>query len=234
MTIEATQTHSISEITEAHEDGRVSIRAGAAKTHETGEDMYDSYGWRASTDMFGDCVLQTVEYGWLDDGLKDAYILLTSADCPLQGTEYGSRADLLTAARTIWPTATLADDEDYIYDGEEKELAEVEYRPADPVERVILALGWPSNCDESDREVKRTRRDLAEDLVDKARGVREDMDDIAYLLDDAVTAYESGDVDTVIKALQAASSAENDHGDDPATSELIHDLLEIADEDEDE
>jgi hypothetical protein len=225
-------TTSMSEIVDAHEDGRVSLRPNAACTHETGEDMYDSYGWHASSEIFGDARLQTVKYGWLDDGLEDKYILKAHAGCPLEGTEYTSREDLLTAARMLWPDATLEDDADYLYDAAgEQELAEIEYQPADPVERTILALGWPDSA-ESDREIKSERRALAESLVGRARNVREDMDGIESLLDDAVTAYESGDLDAVIEALQNASSAENDHGDDPATSELIHDLLQIEEEEE--
>lgn len=223
----ATQTNSMRQIIEAHEEGRVSLRPGAACTHETGEDMYDSYGWHISSDVFGDCELQTVEYGWLDDGLEDRYVLKTPAGCPLEGAEYGSSTCLLDAARTIWPTATLADDEDYLYDAEGSEVAEVEYLPADPVERTIAALGLPDSG-ESDREIRSERRAIAEGLVERARGVREDMDAIEGLLDDAVAAYRRGDLEAVIEALRSASSAEQDHGDDPATSELVHDLLQIG------
>ena len=74
------------EISEAHEEGRVSLRPDATRTHETGEDMIDSYGWYTSSDIFGDIVLQAVEYGWLDEGLEDKYVLKTAAG-PLEGTE---------------------------------------------------------------------------------------------------------------------------------------------------
>src|SRR5437764_14711417 len=37
-----TQTRSISKITDAHGDGRVSLRPNAPLTHDTGEDMYDA------------------------------------------------------------------------------------------------------------------------------------------------------------------------------------------------
>ena len=66
--------------------------------------------------------------------------------------------------------------------------------------------------------------------MDRARSVREDMDTIESLLADAVAAYESGDLNAVIEALQSASSSEDDHGDDPSTSQLIHDLLQIEEE----
>lgn len=223
-----TQTNSMSKIVDAHKAGQVSLRPNAARTHDTGEDTYDSYGWHTSSDIFGDCELQTVEYGWLDDGLKDKYVLLTPTGCPLEGTEYASREDLLAAARALWPDSVL--DGDYVRDAEEDELAEIEHQSADPVERTISALGWPKYSSESDREIKSERRAIAEALVDRARSVREDMDSVEGLLDEAVAAYERGDLDAVIEALQHASSTENDHGDDPATSELIHDLLQIEEE----
>ena len=83
-----------------------------------------------------------------------------------------------------------------------------------------------------DTEIRSERRAIAETVVDRARTVREDMDGIESLLDDAVAAYEAGDLTGVIEALQEASSAEHDHGDDPATSACIHDLLQIEEEEE--
>ena len=156
-----TQTNRMSEIIDAHEEGRVSLRLNASRTYDTGEDMYDSYGWHASSDIFGDCVLQTVEYDWLDETLEDKYILKTAAGCTLEGSEYASREDLMAAVLTIWPDATLESDADYVYDVENNEVAEIEYVPADPVERTILALGWPDSG-ESDKEIRSERRALAE------------------------------------------------------------------------
>lgn len=62
-------------------------------------------------------------------------------------------------------------------------------------------------------------------LIAMARGVRADMEGIESLLESAVDAYERGDVDGVIDALDAASSAESDHGHDPETADLRGRLL---------
>lgn len=70
------------------------------------------------------------------------------------------------------------------------------------------------------------RRDDAEGLAALAERVWEDMSAIDGLLDQAVTAYEAGDVEACIEALQAAGSAEREHGDDPSTRSLAEQLLE--------
>lgn len=65
---------------------------------------------------------------------------------------------------------------------------------------------------------------LAEDeaaaLAAMARAVREAAETVGELLEDAVAAYESGDLDGVIKALDAAESTESEHGASPATDTL--------------
>jgi hypothetical protein len=192
--------------------------------------MYDSYVYYISSEIFGDVELQTVKYSWLDEGLTDKYVLKAAAGCPLDGAECASRAELLSTAQGIWPGATLADDEDYICDEGGNEVAEVEHQAADPVERTIAALGWPCSS-ASDREIRSERRAIAESLVRCARSVRKEMETIERLLDDAIAAYDRGDLDAVIAALSVASSIESDSGDDPSTSEVVHDLLEIVEED---
>lgn len=67
--------------------------------------------------------------------------------------------------------------------------------------------------------------DEAESLVALARRVCEAADGVESLLAEAVDAYERGDLRAVIGLLDDASSAEREHGDDPATSDLAERLL---------
>lgn len=87
--------------------------------------------------------------------------------------------------------------------------------------------------DESDVEVGgkllSDNDDLSEDeaieIIRMARSVREMAENIDSLLDDAVDAYERGDLDETRKALLAAYAAESEAGDEPATKDLADRLL---------
>lgn len=68
-------------------------------------------------------------------------------------------------------------------------------------------------------------------LLKKARAIREAADGVEAALEAAVSAYEAGDVDGVIEALDEASSIEREHGDDPASSWLREKLVREIDED---
>jgi len=68
--------------------------------------------------------------------------------------------------------------------------------------------------------------DDRESLVSMARRIREAAESVVGLLEDAVAAYEEGDLDATVAALDAASSEESDHGDDPACRSLRDALLE--------
>jgi hypothetical protein len=75
--------------------------------------------------------------------------------------------------------------------------------------------------------------DEAESIVAKAREVREAGEAIEGLLDEAVEAYQRGDMDAVVKALDEAAWVESEHGDSPAADSLRSQLLD-DDTDEDE
>ncbi len=62
-------------------------------------------------------------------------------------------------------------------------------------------------------------------VVKLAKGVREAAETVCGLLDEAVEAYESGDIEAVIEALDSAASTESEHGDNPATEALRKALL---------
>jgi hypothetical protein len=70
--------------------------------------------------------------------------------------------------------------------------------------------------------------DEAESIVAKAREVREAGETIEGLLDEAVEAYQSGDMDAVVEALDEAARVESEHGDSPATNDLRSQLLDDA------
>jgi hypothetical protein len=137
------------------------LRPDADTSHADARDMYDSYGYHASSEHHGDFMLQTVEYDWLDDNDDDNVIAKT-----------------------------------------------------------IMALPDPRDDDDVDDLAC-----VAADLVSRARGVRDDMEEIEAELAAAIKCYESGDVDGVIEHLDAASSLESDHGDDPAARTLRERLL---------
>lgn len=69
-------------------------------------------------------------------------------------------------------------------------------------------------------------RDEAEALCDKARRVWTDLVAIERCLERAVKAYDAGDLDGCVEALQEAGHTETEHGDDPSTSDLANRLLE--------
>ena len=94
-----------------------------------------------------------------------------------------------------------------------------------------IAYDWINESDD-DAVLDAHRDDLsaltddeALSLIAKARSVRDDMEGVESLLDDAVAAYEAGDVAATILALDKASSAESEHGDDPATASLRSQLV---------
>jgi len=70
--------------------------------------------------------------------------------------------------------------------------------------------------------------DERDELVQLARGIREAAETVVGLLEDAVTAYDAGDLEAVIAALDLASCEETDHGDNPATRYLSGKLLEAV------
>ena len=75
--------------------------------------------------------------------------------------------------------------------------------------------------------------DEAGSIVAKAREVREAGEEVEGLLDEAVEAYQCGDMDAVVEALDEAARVESEHGDSPATNSLRSQLLD-DDTDEDE
>lgn len=76
------------------------------------------------------------------------------------------------------------------------------------------------------------RRSEAEGIVSAARSIREAAEELEALLGDAVDAYEAGDVEACITALDAAEALESDHGDTPASSALRNELLVESEEEE--
>jgi hypothetical protein len=66
-------------------------------------------------------------------------------------------------------------------------------------------------------------------LVAYAREALDAAREVEGYLEAAVAAWASRDLDATIEALDAASAAEMEYGDDPATSELREQLLEDAD-----
>lgn len=67
--------------------------------------------------------------------------------------------------------------------------------------------------------------DEAETIVAKAREVREAGETVEGSLAEAVAAYQRGDIDAVIEALDAAAVVESEHGDSPATDSLRRQLI---------
>lgn len=91
---------------------------------------------------------------------------------------------------------------------------------------------WLDDDDDSDVRDKliesdnRLSSDEAEALVGMARSVREAAEEICGLLDDAVAAYDAGDYDACVEALDSAKMLEIGHGDCPASSGLRGKLIE--------
>ena len=76
--------------------------------------------------------------------------------------------------------------------------------------------------------------DETECIIAKAREVREAAETVDGLLGEAVEAYQRGDMDAVVKALDEAARAECEHGDSPAANSLRSQLLADADAEDDE
>lgn len=68
--------------------------------------------------------------------------------------------------------------------------------------------------------------DELEELISLARQVWDAATTVCNLLDTAVEDYTAGDLDGVLEHLRAAREVETEHGDDPATSELVEKLIE--------
>jgi len=103
---------------------------------------------------------------------------------------------------------------------------------------MLQAVRYDWLDDEDDAVITRLRKadsdlsaDEAESIVTAARSTREAAESICDLLDEAVEAYERGDLDGAKQALLSAYSQESDHGDTPATSVLAGNLLEAAEDD---
>lgn len=91
--------------------------------------------------------------------------------------------------------------------------------------------------DEDDAAVSaRLREDGLDDLsgdeiaslIEHARTIRDAAQEIESLLEDAVSAYDAGDLDACRRALLDAESIESDHGDSPASSSLAAALLDTG------
>jgi len=74
-------------------------------------------------------------------------------------------------------------------------------------------------------ESENLTKNEAEALLPMARRIFDAMVEIETELIAAVNAYEDGDLDGCIDRLETASHMENDHGDDPSTSDLADRLL---------
>lgn len=70
--------------------------------------------------------------------------------------------------------------------------------------------------------------DEAEEIVQRAHEVREAGESICELLDEAVAAYDSGDLEPCRRALLAAYDQESEHGDAPAAQSLAGKLLALT------
>lgn len=66
---------------------------------------------------------------------------------------------------------------------------------------------------------------IADEIIGAARRIADDMGDIAEYLDEAIKAYDVGDFAGVVDALDAASSIERNHGDDPDARHLREQLI---------
>ena len=62
--------------------------------------------------------------------------------------------------------------------------------------------------------------DEAKELIALAKRVRSAAKEVVSCLEAAVEAYDAGDLDECVAQLDAASSVEQDHGDDPASKSL--------------
>ena len=74
--------------------------------------------------------------------------------------------------------------------------------------------------------------DVADELVALARRVYAAMQEIEAEIELAIEAAAAGDLERTVDALSLASRLERDHGDDPATKQVVAQLLEFI-EDED-
>lgn len=103
------------------------------------------------------------------------------------------------------------------------ELQAVEYDWLDGTNADAVAKLLADDSDLTDDE--------AESIVEMARTVRDAAESIESMLNDAVTAYEAGDIDAVLAALESCRSSESDHGDSPASQSLRAALVEEWDRD---
>lgn len=114
-------------------------------------------------------------------------------------------------------------DHEYDQDGElvrerdiELQVVEYEWLDDDDDDAVTQKIVAEVGCSKA----------VAEQLLALARQVRRDMEAVERDLDEAVKAYDTGDINGVIEALRSARGKETEHGDDPSTSELVEKLLE--------
>lgn len=105
--------------------------------------------------------------------------------------------------------------------GEQYELQTIEYIDlqnlnADDLRDKVTAAVYSDDCDHGD---------IADELIDRARNIADDMESIESSLDEAVVAYNADDFKGTLDALDEASSLERDHGDDPASRQLRKQLI---------
>ncbi len=93
---------------------------------------------------------------------------------------------------------------------------------ADGVQHMHPVCGW-SEVDEFE-----PRNAAEERLLEVARDVKGAAEAIEDALDEAVAAYERGDLDGVLAALDEAYEIERPHGDAPATQALMRQLLSVS------
>ena len=84
------------------------------------------------------------------------------------------------------------------------------------------------------REIDGLTTDDAESIAQMAVTVRAAAEEGESLLEDAVTAYQRGDVAACVAALDACRAMELDHGDAPASEALRSQLVEAVEIDRDE
>jgi len=84
------------------------------------------------------------------------------------------------------------------------------------------------------KKYKRLTYDEADAIVAKAREVRDTAEEVESLLDEAVEAYQRGDLDGVVEALDRAAEIEVQHGDSPAANSLRNQLLDDDDDEDDD
>lgn len=219
------------------------LKENATPSHESAEDWYGSYGAHISTDRCGDVCVQAVDYRWLDtDADVDTFRhdKLAEIDVPSIG-DFAHCDDL--------PAVDLRD---AVRRGDEEDLqAMIDYLRADDYpDDGLRAMGLEiaAEIEAAKDQVAEINRlaeradsyaaamlkdasprmtwDEVEQLVKVAQRVRDDAESVVGELERAVECYLAGDLDGTVEALDSAGHAENEHGDDPATSGLRKQLLE--------